>query len=68
MYGLASPCLMDTRGLMVTQGVYFSLLTHSQKLLLVTFHNTIAEIGDSFWKHRRRNTEGQTDVTVEIVI
>ena len=30
-------CLMDPKGLKVTQYAYFSLLTHTKELLLVTF-------------------------------
>ena len=65
---------MDPRGLRVTQNAYFSLLTLTKKLLLVTFCDPTAEIGVSFWTHgwTERNgterTDGQTDVKVEIVI
>ena len=59
---------MNPRGLRVTQSVYFSLFTHTQKLLLVPFHKTTAEIRVSFRTHGKWNMEGQRDVTVEIVI
>ena len=62
----ASPCLMDPRGLRVTQNAYFSLLTHTKKLLLVTFCYTPAGIGASFRTHG--TTDGQTDMKGEIVI
>ena len=32
----ASPCLMDLKGLRVTQNTYFSLLTDTKQLLLLT--------------------------------
>ena len=53
------PYLLDPRSLRVTQNAYFSLLTHTKKLLLVTFCETIAEIGVSFRTHG--NTDGWTD-------
>ena len=53
-------------GLRVTQDAYFSLLTCTKQLLLVTFGDTTAGIGASFRTDGR--TEGQTDVEVEIVI
>ena len=66
---------MDPRGLRVTQNAYFSLLTLTKKLLLVTFCDPTAETGVSFrtdGRNRQRNgtngTDGQTDVKVEIVI
>ena len=58
-------------GLRVTQNAYFSLITHTKQLLLVTFSDTTAEIGASFRTDARRTAEaaeGQTDVEVEIVI
>ena len=62
-------------GLRVTQNVYFSLMTHTKQLLLVTFCYTTAGIRASFRTHARtdarthaRTEEGQTDVEVEIVI
>ena len=66
-------------GLRVTQNAYFSLMTHTKQLLLVTFCYTTAGIGASFRTHGRtdgqtdartdgRTEEGQTDVEVEIVI
>ena len=64
------PWLMDPRGLRVTQNAYFSILTHTKKLLLVTFCDLTAETRVSFWTHKEwnRNMDGQTDVTVKIVI
>ena len=50
-------------GLRVTQNAYFSLLTHTKQLLLVTFCDTTAGNSVSFRTHRRTNerTDGQTD-------
>ena len=39
------PCLMDPRCQRVAQNTYFSLLTHTKQLLLVTFCETTAGIG-----------------------
>ena len=38
---------MDQRGMVVTKNVYFSLLTHTNQLLLVTLCHTPAGIGNS---------------------
>ena len=75
MYGdwlcLARWTLGDLR---VTQSAYLSLLTDTKKLLLMTFHETTAEIGVSFQTHRtwKQNTDRQTkeqkDLKVEIFI
>ena len=54
-------------GLRVTQNAYFSLITHTKQLLLVTFSDTTAGIGASF-RTDVRTAEGKTDVEVEIVI
>ena len=43
------------RGLRVTQDAYFSLLSHTKQLLLVTFSDTTAGIEASF------RTDGRTD-------
>ena len=61
---------MDPKGLRVTQNVYFSLLTLTKKLLLVTFCDQTAKTGVSFVTHTNTDgrTDGQTDVMVEIVI
>ena len=62
---------MDPRDLRVTQNAYFSLLTITKKLLLVTFCDPTAETGVSFWtdgRNGRNGTDGQADVKVEIVI
>ena len=48
-------------GLRVTQNAYFSLMTHTKQLLLVTFCYTAAGIGASFWTHGRRMDGGRTD-------
>ena len=51
-------------GLRVTQDAYFSLLTHTKQLLLVTFCYTSAGIQASFRTQRRTNggrTDGRTD-------
>ena len=61
-------------GLRVTQDAYFSLLTHTKQLSLMTFCDKTAGNGVIFRTHRHtegRNdgmTDGQTDVEVEIVI
>ena len=56
-------------GLRMTQNAYFSLITHTKQLLLVTFSDTTAGIRASFRTDARRMAaEGQTDVEVEIVI
>ena len=61
---------MDLRSLRVTQNAYFSLMTHTKQLLLVTFCHATAGNGASFWTHERTEpwTDGQTNVEVEIVI
>ena len=65
---------MDPRGLRVTQTTYFSLLTHTKQLSLVTFCETTAGIGKKRKcdgrtdVHTDGRTEGQTDVKSEIVI
>ena len=49
---LASPRQQQSNwGLRVIQNAYFSLLTHTKQLLLVTFCDTIAGIGVSFLTH-----------------
>ena len=53
---LASPCLMDSRNLRVTQIAYFSLLTYTIQLFLVTICDTIAGKWASFWTKWRTNT------------
>ena len=59
---------------MVTQDVYFLLLTYTKQLLLITFCQTTAGNGASFRTHGMtdrmmdRMTDGQTDVDVEIAI
>ena len=65
-------------GVRMTQNAYFSLLTHTKQLLLVTFRDKLAEIEVRFgrmeWTERTDGTDGtdetdgQTDVRVEIVI
>ena len=67
----ASPRRQNSdRGLRVTQNEYFLLMTHTKQLLLVTFCYITAGIGASFRTHEtgRTETDGQTDVEVEIVI
>ena len=68
---------MDPSGLRVTRNAYFSLLTHTKKLLLVTFCDLTAKTGVSFWTHGTDGTDGmdgtdgtdgQTYVMVEMVI
>ena len=57
------PGQMDTRDLRVTQIANFSSLTHTKKLLLVTFCDVAVEICDMTGR-----TEGWTEVKVEIVM
>ena len=61
----------------MTKDAYFSLLTRTKQLLLVTFCDTLAGIEVSFWADGTGRTngqtdgqtpDGQTDVEVEIVI
>ena len=69
---------MGPRSLLVIQNAYFSLLTHTKQVLLVTFCHITAGNGANFWTHERTNgqtdrqtdrrTDRQTDVEVEIVI
>ena len=61
---------MYPRSLRVTQNACFSLFTYTKKLLLVTFSDKTAEIGVSFWTHRKTETltDGETDLEVEIII
>ena len=47
-------------GLRVTLNAYFSLITHTKQLLLVSICYTTAGIGASFLKHGR-TANGQTD-------
>ena len=67
------------RGLRLTQHAYFSLSTHTKQLLLVTFCDMLAGIEVIFWadvtgtgttdgRYRNGQTDGQTNVEVEIVI
>ena len=58
---------MDPRNLRVTQNEYFSLLTHTKELLLVTFCDLTSETGVSF-RTDGQTEEGQTDVEGEILI
>ena len=48
-----------------TVGPQGSSLRHMEQLLLVTSCDSPAGIGASLWTHTR--TDGQTDVTLEIV-
>ena len=60
----------------MTKDAYFSLLTHTKQLLLVTFCDTLAGIEVSFGTDGTRTgqteldgrMDRQTDVEVEIVI
>ena len=54
---------MDPRDLRVTQNAYFSLLTLTKKLLLVTFSDQTAETEVSFWTHGR--TDSWTDIKMD---
>ena len=58
--------MMDSRDLKMTKNAYFSLLTHTKQLLLVTFCNITAGIGASFSDTQK--VDEQTDVEVAIVI
>ena len=61
---LASPRQQRSHcGLKVTQDAYFSLLTHTKQLLLVTFCDTLAGIEVSFQREGtpERQTDGRTD-------
>ena len=54
----------------MTCNAYFSLLKHTKKLLLLTFCDSTAKTGVSFWTHGADGTDrtdGQTDVKVKIV-
>ena len=63
------PWLMDPRDLRVTQNAYFSLLTLTKKLLLVTFCDPTAKSGVKFWTHgQTERMDRQTEVKVETVI
>ena len=71
MCSSALPELMDPRGLRVTKNAYFSILTHTKKLLLLKFCDLTAKTVVSFRTHeqnRRERTDGQTEVEVEIFI
>ena len=65
---------MDPKGLRVTQNAYFSLLTHTEQLLLVTYCDPTAGIvkwdgmGQQQTVNIRPLLQGWTDVKVEIVI
>ena len=51
-------------GLKLTKNAYFSLMTHTEQLLLVTYCDTTTGIGASFWTHgrtHRRTDGGRTD-------
>ena len=61
---------MDPRDLRVTHNAYLLLLTHTKKLLLMTYFDTTAKTGVSFRTHIQEdiNTDGKTEVEVEVVI
>ena len=48
-------------GLRVTQDAYFSLLTHTKQLLLVTYCDTTAETDVSVQKHGRTDGTERTE-------
>ena len=56
---------MDPRGLKVTKNAYFSLLTGTKQLLLMTFCDTTAEL---VTQKNDRTKDGWTDVKFEIVL
>ena len=75
MHTLTSPQWQRSDwGLRLTQNAYFSLMSHTKQLLLVTFCYTTAGIEASFRTDARTHArteeeeEGQTDLEVEIVI
>ena len=55
-------------GLVVTKNVYFSLLTPTKQLLLVTLSHTPAGIGNLEVGRDANAPCGRTDVKVEIVM
>ena len=62
---------MDLRRLRVAKIAYFSLLTHTKQLILVTFYDTNAVTGSGTEQDGRPmdrwTPQGRTDVKVEIV-
>ena len=53
---------MDSRVLKVTKNTYFTLLTHTKQLLLLTFCDTAAETEVSIGTHERKwKRNGRTD-------
>ena len=60
----ASSCRTDPNNLKVTQNAYFSLLTHTKQLFLLTFFDRTTGNGASFLTEK----DGKTDVEVEIFI
>ena len=63
LHSSASPHLIDPRVLREIQNAYFSHLTHTKQLLLMTFCNNTAGIVGSFRTHGNtdRKTDGWTD-------
>ena len=59
-----SSCLMDPRGLRVTQVTYFSLLTHTKQLSLVTFCHLTA--GIEKWEGTGQTDAGLTDADAAV--
>ena len=55
---MALPRLMNPRGMRVTQNAYFSLITYTKQLLLVTFCYTTAGIEVSFRTDGGRKDRG----------
>ena len=61
---------MDLRGLVVTKNAYFSLLTHTKQLLLVTLYDMTAGIGISkkwdlaatVWTNRGEGLDSYVDI------
>ena len=51
---------MDPVSLRLTQNAFFSLLTHTKQLLLVTFCDMIAVIEVSFWTDGTGTTEPES--------
>ena len=45
----------------MTKDAYFSLLTRTKQLLLITFCDTLAGIEVSFWADGTERTDGRTD-------
>ena len=54
---------MNPRGRRVTQNAYFSLLTHTKQLLVVTFCDPTAGFGASFQTHEQAVTAEEEEIS-----